>query len=130
MKKIISWEGFQMRCVVKGLLWTLIFTILFGILLSLLLHFTPLSESIMSGFSTFIFFLSMLLGAAIGAFAAGSKGLMHGLSICLAYWVLTLIVGLLWSPDVFTFSLICKRLGFTLLSGILGGIIGIGLSGR
>ncbi len=123
-------NGFQGKYVVKGFIWTLIITITLGILLSLILQFTPLSESLLAGLATFIFFISMLLGASIGARAAGNKGLLHGLAVCLSYWVLTLLVGLCWSPDIFTLYLIFKRLGFAVLSGVLGGIIGIGLSNR
>lgn len=125
-----SVEGIQTGAIVRGIIWTLILTIFLGLILSLLLHFTPLSESLLAGFSTFIFFFSMLGGASIGAWAAGSKGLLHGLIIAITYWLFTLIIGLMWSPDVFTFWLIAKRLGFSLISGALGGIIGIGLSNK
>lgn len=124
----ISVEGYQINSVIRGLIWALVVTIILGVLISLLLQYTSLSENLLSSYSTFIFFISMLIGSTIGARAAGSKGLVHGLSITLFYWVLTLFIGLIWNPGALTLIFLAKRLGFTVTAGILGGIIGIGLA--
>jgi len=124
----ISLEGYQIGSVVRGLVWALVATILLGIIISLLLQYTSLSESLLGSYSTFIFFISMLVGSTIGARAAGNKGLLHGLSITLLYWILTLIIGIIWNPEALTMIFLAKRLGFTLAAGVLGGIIGIGLA--
>ena len=124
----VSSEGYQISSVIRGLIWALVLTIILGVLISLLLQFTSLSESLLGSYSTFIFFISMLVGSTIGSRAAGSKGLWHGLSITLLYWLLTLIIGLIWNPGALTLIFLAKRLGLTLTAGVLGGVIGIGLS--
>lgn len=124
----LSWDGLQINTVVRGLIWALVITIILGILFSLLLQYTTLSEGMLSSYSTFIFFISMLLGSIIGARAAGSKGLLHGLVISLCYWGLTLAIGVIWNPGTISLVFLMKRLGFTAAAGILGGVIGIGLS--
>lgn len=123
-------EGFQVFCVLKGLIWALVITIILGVLVSLLLQYTPLSESLLPNFSTFIFFICMLLGATIGARSAGCKGLIHGLAVSTLYLVLILIIGLIWSPETFTLAYFLKRISYSLLAGILGGFIGVGLAAK
>ena len=127
-KNPVKTEGFQIRCITKGFLWSLIITVLLCLLVSLLLHFSPLSESLLPGFSTFIFLISMFLGAVIGARAAGCMGLVHGVSISMLYWLLILIISLVWGLESFVFLQILKKLALTLAAGITGGTIGIGLA--
>lgn len=124
----LFWDGFQLNAIVRGLIWALVITIILGIMFSLLLQYTTLSEVMLNSYSSFIFFISMLLGATIGARAAGNKGLLHGLSISLCYWGLTLAIGVVWNPGTLSLVFLMKRLGFTAAAGSLGGVIGIGLS--
>lgn len=126
----LTLEGLQLNAVIRGFIWALVITIILGIVFSLLLQYTSLSEGLLSSYSSFIFFISMFIGATIGARAAGRKGLIHGLLITLFYWLITLIIGLIWNPEAFSALFILKRLGYTLAAGILGGIIGIGLSSK
>ena len=129
-KNSIKAEGFQISCITKGFLWSLIVTTLLSLVVSLLLQFTSLSESLLPGFSTFIFLVSMLLGAVIGSRAAGCMGLVHGVSIAMLYWLLILIISLIWGLESLAFLQILKRFALTLAAGIVGGIIGIGLSDK
>ena len=121
---------FKVGAAIRGLIWALVITIFLGIVVSLLLQYTALSESLLNNFSTFIFFISMFLGATIGARFAGCKGLLHGLSVSLVYLILIVAIGLIWNPDTFTAGLILKRTAYSLVSGLLGGIVGIGLSAK
>ncbi len=118
----------QINSIFKGVVWALIITIMLGVLLSLILQYTPLSEGLLSGFSIFIFFISMLLGALIAAHSAGCKGLFHGLSTSLLYFVLMIAAGLLCVPTAISLGFALKRFSLCLVSGVVGGIIGIGLS--
>ena len=129
-EKYSTGEGLQFRSVIKGIIWSLIITILLGLIISLILHFTALSENLLSSFSTFIFFISMFLGATIGARTAGSKGLIHGLYISISYFVLLIIIGLIWDPSGFSLFNLGKKFVFSFIAGALGGIIGIGLASR
>lgn len=82
----------------------------------------------MPGFSTFIFLISMLLGAVIGARAAGCLGLLHGLCIAVLYWLLLSAITLLWGLVPFDWPHLALRFVFALIAGAIGGIIGIGLA--
>lgn len=131
MKKLCqnpSCEGFQFSCVTKGLIFAFLLTIILCIVISMLLQYTPLSEGLMPNFASFVFFISMLAGAIIGARSAGCKGLFHGLSVTLIYLAIIFVIGLISNPDTFTFLHIIKRIGYSVLSGVLGGFIGIGLA--
>jgi len=128
--KAPSSAGFQIASVATGLCWALVITILLGIAVSLLLQFTPLSETLLQNFSAFIFFISMFLGATIGARSAGGKGLLHGLCVSALYLLLVLITGLIWTPETFTLTGLLKRAGSALLAGILGGFAGVGLAAK
>lgn len=125
-----SCEGFQFYCVIKGLIYAFLLTIFLCIFVSLLLQYTPLSEGLMQNFASFIFFVSMLTGGIIGARSAGCKGLFHALSITIIYLVIILLIGLIWNSEALTFIQILKRTGYSILSGVLGGFIGIGLSSK
>lgn len=126
-EKITSPEDFQISCALKGLLWSFIITIVLAIISGLLLQYSPLSENLLSGFSTFIFFISMFLGSTIAARAAERKGLQYGTAVSLTYFILTLIIGLLLDSSLITFNFILKRTALTASSALLGGIIGVGL---
>lgn len=125
-----SVEGLQFNAIVRGFIWALIITIILAVLFSLLLQYTSLSERLLSSYSTFIFFISMFLGATIGARAAGRKGLFHGLLITLLFWLITLVIGIIWNPEGLSLLFVLKRLGYTLIAGVLGGVTGIGFSGK
>lgn len=125
-----NFDGLQISALIRGFIWSLVFTIFLGILFSLLLQYTSLSERLLSSYSTFIFFISMFAGATIGSKSAGRKGLLHGLLITHCFWLITVIIGLIWNTEVFATIFVLKRLGLTVLAGILGGITGIGLSNK
>ena len=126
-EKIPLLHSFQYSCIFKGLLWSILITIFLGIFLSMLLQYTPLSENLMSAFSTFIFFISIFLGSTIAAHNAGHKGLLYSASVSFSYFFLILFLGLFLNPSLLTFSIIFKKALLTVASSILGGIIGIGL---
>ena len=121
-------EGFQINCIAKGFLCSLIITILLSLIISLFLQFTSLSESLLPVFAIFIFLISVFLGAVISARAAGCLGLFHGLTVAVLYWLLLLLITQIGGLGAFTFLAVLKRLALTLGAGLLGGIIGIGLT--
>lgn len=122
--------GLQINCLLKGLAWSIGLTIILTLIVSCILQFTRLSENLLPSFSSFIFFISMFLGATIGTRSAGCKGLLHGLSISIGYLILTIVLGTLANPGALTLGIFLKRSTVTLTSGVLGGIIGIGLSNK
>jgi putative membrane protein (TIGR04086 family) len=126
-EKLPSLESLQISYVFKGLLSSIIITIILSIIFSLLLQYTPLSESLLSGFSTFVFFISMFLGSTIAAHTAGHKGLLYSTTVSFSYFLLILCFCLCLDSSLLTFPLILKKIVSTIVSSFLGGIIGIGL---
>ena len=126
-EKIPSLQGIQYSCIFKGLLWSIFITIILGIFFSLLLQYTPLSETLLPAFSTFIFFISMFLGSTIAARDAGHKGLLYSASVSFTFFFLILFLSLFLNLTLLTFPLFIKRTLLTVASSFLGGIIGIGL---
>lgn len=121
-------ENFQIYYVWRGLLWCIMFTVVLGFLSSLFLQYTPLSETLLPGLSTLIFFISMLLGSTIAARAAGRRGLIYGTATSISYFLLTLAFGIAVDHSIFTLAFFFKKLSLTAVSGILGGIIGVGMN--
>ncbi len=126
-EKIPSLQGIQYSCIFKGLLCSIFIMIFLGIFFSLLLQYTPLSENLLSAFSTFIFFISMFLGSTIAAYDAGHKGLLYSATVSFSFFFLLLFLGLFLNSTLITFPLIMKRTLLTVASSFLGGLIGIGL---
>ena len=126
-EKIPLLQGIQYSCIFKGLLWSIIITIVLGIFFSILLQYTPLSENLMSAFSTFIFFIGMFLGSTIAAHEAGHKGLLYSATVSFSFFILILFLCFFLNSTLITFSLIINRTLLTVASSFLGGIIGIGL---
>jgi putative membrane protein (TIGR04086 family) len=114
--------------VIRGFTWALVISVISSLLITLLLHFTSISEAFLPSFATLIFFLSILLGSTISARNAGNRGLIHGLLVGLSYLLFSLILGLVFSNDPFSWLLFVKKITYTLIGGSLGGIIGIGLT--
>jgi len=114
--------------VLRGLAWALIISVLLSLLISLILHFTSISEAFLPSFATLIFFLSILLGSTICARHAGHKGLFHGLWVALIYFLISLILSVFFSAGPFSWAVFAKKIAYTILAGVLGGIIGIGLT--
>ncbi|MGI6587711.1 MAG: TIGR04086 family membrane protein [Peptococcia bacterium] len=126
-EKLPSLESFQVSSFLKGLLWSITITIILSILFGLFLQYTPLSESLLPGISTFIFFISMFLGSTIAAYTAGHKGLLYSTAVSFTYFFLTLLICFFPASSLLTFSLLLKKTIITITSSLLGGIIGIGL---
>ena len=57
----VSAEEFSISYALKGLLWAVSITVVLAVISALLLQYTALSESLLSGFATFIFFISMFM---------------------------------------------------------------------
>jgi putative membrane protein (TIGR04086 family) len=120
-------EDFRLSYALKGFLWSIAITVILAIFSALLLQYTGLSESLLSGFAAFIFFISTFIGSTIAAYTAQGKGLLYGATVSLSYFLLTLLGGLLLDISLLSFAFILKRFGLAACAGILGGVIGVGL---
>lgn len=121
---------FNFSSVLNGLIWSLVISICLSVIITLLLHFTSISEELIPAFATLIFFLSILAGSIVSAKAAGNKGLFHGLSVGLLYFVISLILSLFVVTSSFGWLVFLKKIAYTIIASSIGGIIGIGLTSQ
>ena len=74
-------------------------------------------------------FVAILLGSTLAAKIAGHRGLFHGLFVAIIFCAFYLICNLLIWDGGLSLILIAQKCGIFAASGIIGGLIGVGLSG-
>ncbi|MDD2400820.1 MAG: TIGR04086 family membrane protein [Clostridia bacterium] len=121
-------EGLQISYVWKGLRRSITITIILGIIASILFQYTPLSERLLPSLSTFVYFISMFFGATLAARTAGRKGVIYGIIVSFLYFLIILFICLFVDHSLITLALFFKKLAIATISGVLGGIIGVGMS--
>jgi putative membrane protein (TIGR04086 family) len=118
-------QGFSLEVVAGGVLGAILGVIAFTVVSSGVVYFTSLDERILGWAVNIGSFV--ILGAAsfFTARRTESYGLLYGLSIGGFYAVLTFIVGTLVFPPFVGFLVFVRRLGFALLAGACGGVLGV-----
>jgi len=112
----------------RGLLLALVLAIVLSLFATLLLHFTSLSERLLPWITAAILLVSVFCGGGLAAARAGGKGLLHGLGVGLAFFVLMLVLGTLLFPGPATLMGVLEKLLLTVSAGALGGILGVSLA--
>jgi putative membrane protein (TIGR04086 family) len=106
--------------------------ILIGLLLSTLgstiVYFTGLKETLLNPLSKVVLVISVFTGGCIVSKAYGNKGLVRGISLGVMFFTLMLIVTLIASPSHIYLKGFLYTLSACIISGGIGGILGIGLS--
>jgi putative membrane protein (TIGR04086 family) len=116
--------------IIKGLLLSICCLLSFALIGSLLYTYGPLPTNTLSAFSLWLLFISLLFGAILSSKTAGCRGLFYGLSVTLSLVLILALFGfVLRMPGALSLQLLPK-LFLAFLAGIIGGIIGIGLSNR
>lgn len=116
------------KAVAKGLVMVVILSLLSMLLLTALLYFTALPESSVPRLAKVIQLASVLLGSTMAAKMAGVKGIWHGLSVAVLFYCVLIILNLVWIKAPFLLFAWLKTGLFLCASGVLGGMIGVGLS--
>ena len=110
--------------ILAGLLNSIILAIALSIILGIAFFFTPMRETMLPALSAVIIVVSVFWGGRITAKSVGSKGLILGAIVGLAFFVLTGIVTISDGTTI-TFSAVAKQLGLCVVAGALGGIFGV-----
>jgi len=113
-----------MRFILIGILNSIILAIALSILLGIVFFFTSMRETMLPALAAVIIVVSVFWGGRITAKRIGSKGLILGAGVGLAFFVLTGIVTF-FDGASFIFSSIIKQFGLCLVAGALGGIFGV-----
>jgi len=112
----------------KGLALSIIIGILFCTLVSVAIYYTGLKETLINPLSKAVLLISVFSGACYVSKAHGNKGLVRGISMGVAFFILMLITTLISYPAHIYLKGFMYTLLACVLSGGIGGILGIGLS--
>ena len=124
-----SWSVIRLSPILVGLLLSLALSLFLSILVGVLLHFTSLSEAALPTAGLLIMLVSVFGGGSLAARLAGSRGLVMGFNVALAYLLLALIFSLFFQAKI-SFSLLASRAVLAFLAGALGGVFGLAFGQR
>ena len=110
-----------------GLISVLFIALSFSFVISLILSFTSLTETSFSWVILVVSFLALFIGGVISGAKSKQKGWLTGLGTGLLFTIITFLVQYLGYNSVFSTEQYLFHGGY-ILSGILGGIIGVNLS--
>ena len=102
--------------------------ILLSILSAALVYFTGLAETILNPLSKLVLVISVFTGGGLVSKAHGNKGLVRGVSLGIMFFILMLIITLIASSGHIYLKGFLYTLTACIVSGGLGGILGIGLT--
>ncbi len=118
-------EGFSPKAAGGGVLRAIAMAVVLALCAAATVYFTGLDERVLSWVVNFGSFVVLGLAAFITARKQASHGLFYGACIGVGYAVLTLLLGTLLFPPFVGFSPFLKRLGFSAIAGVSGGILGV-----
>ena len=116
------------KILAKGLVLTFSAGLISVLAITVILCWSDVSEDTLSIVSWAIPFGAVLLGSLLPAKMAGGKGLIYGATTAFLGFIILLAGKIFWFKGTFILSRIILRFSLLLLGGILGGILGIGLS--
>ena len=116
-------KSFQFSLILKGILLASILAMLLSLVFGVLLSFTALPESELS--INIIFGTSIFVAALVTAYQAGTRGLYYGLAVGLGFILLVLILSSIFWSDTPTWLKMGEKTILALVSGGIGGIVGV-----
>ncbi|GAW94246.1 TIGR04086 family membrane protein [Calderihabitans maritimus] len=108
----------------KGLVVSLFTSTILSVTAGAVFYFTSLQENYLPSISTVILVTSTLLGGSVAAKSAGSRGLLQGMSVGTAFFILLLLLTVL-AGNQMSAIVVLKKLFYCVLAGGVGGIAGI-----
>ena len=116
-------KSFQFSLILKGILLASILAMLISLVFGVLLSYTSLPESELS--INIIFGTSIFVAAFITAYHAGTRGFYYGLAVGLGFILLVLILSSIFWSDTPSWLKMGEKTILALVSGGIGGIIGV-----
>lgn len=114
----------ELKIITKALGWSL----LLCLLSATLVYYTGIKETVLPSLGQLILILTVFGAGCSVSRQYGSKGLVRGITIGLAFFILMLIGTMALNSELISFKSFLITLGITIAAGGLGGILGIGLS--
>lgn len=114
----------ELKVIGKALGWS----VLLCLVTAALVYFTGIRETLLPTLGKLIIILTVFGAGCSVSRQYGSKGLVRGMTIGLAFFILMLIATIGLRPELISFKSFFSMLAITITAGGLGGILGIGLS--
>lgn len=118
----------KMPIELKGLGISILIGAVLCILASAFVYFTGLKETILNPMAKVVLLISVFTGSCVVSKAYGNRGLVRGISMGIMFFILMLITTLIYSPGHIYLKGFIYTISACIISGGLGGILGIGLS--
>jgi putative membrane protein (TIGR04086 family) len=112
----------------KGLGISILIGVLLCSLASTVVYYTGLKETLLNPLAKLVLVISVFSGSCVVSRTYGNKGLVRGVSLGIMFFILMLIITLISSPSHIDIKGFLYTLTACIVSGGLGGILGIGLS--
>ncbi len=112
---------------IKGLCKAVFTAAVLCIIIAVVVYYTGLKETLIHPLARLTLIISVLTGACQVTRVRGNKGLVRGISMGIMFFTLMIIATLLFNPNLIEWKSFLTALGICVLSGGIGGILGIGL---
>lgn len=112
----------------KGFTGALLVSLLLSLIAAPIIYYSGLRETLLAPLGKLILIISIFFGGSYVSKIYGTKGLIRGATIGTMFFILIFILTLVINPSLICFKNIIYTLLICLVSGSLGGILGIGLS--
>lgn len=125
---MIKQDRGRIKYIFKGLMISFILTLIMILIFSLFLSFTSLRESKLPLFNNLVMIFSIVIGSIYVATKVKENGWLNGALIGLGYYIILTLLGLLFIKPFILDFITVSRLVIALITGVIGGMIGINLS--
>lgn len=115
---------------IMSLIKTLAFSFILALIAGTVVYYTSLEESLLSTLGKIIMIITIFTGGCLVSKFHGNKGLVRGLMMGTAYFIIILTATFLFVPALINLPQVIYTLLIALAAGGLGGILGIGLAGN
>jgi len=93
-----------------------------------IIYYSGLRETLLASLGKLILIVSVFIGGCHVSKAYGSKGLVRGISTGIIFFIIMLIATIIFNSSIICVKTFIYTLLVCVISGGLGGILGIGLS--
>jgi putative membrane protein (TIGR04086 family) len=125
--KKVSPGSFDISALIYGIFLTFIFSIILSFILGSLSFYNDFLDSQGGFLALAIGLFSVGIGGMGAASKAGSLGWLHGVLVGISYIFLSYFLSLFWVKETAQFTLLLYRCIWGIISGGIGGMLGISL---
>lgn len=111
-----------------GIAKTMVTSLILSLLATVIVYYTGLAETLFAPLGNLILIISIFMGACHITKKRGSKGLFRGINLGMIIFIMLFIATLLFNSSLINMKTFLYTLCLCIVSGGLGGILGIGLS--